>query len=233
MKIISKYKDYYDSIAQQKGIDGTIIFERHETKHTYEINPRRRVRFMWDSHVRFPSFGSKYKVKDQSWDFFMVGFCGKIYIAAKHTTLVKEDAYYTSTPKAVIDYAYGMDEIKSAIENHMGQDYWRRKGTKSLDAFVELTKRKDISEFFHEYKTPQFVLTDANKDNLVINACLKDVQFFKAMDPFMAFQEIEMYISGVLGVNTRETVTVSDKDKIIGRGFDYKYSFRKEPTKNK
>jgi hypothetical protein len=47
----------------------------------------------------------------------------------------------------------------------------------------------------------------------------------------MAFQEIQMFISGVLGIDENPTVEVSDKDKIISRGFDYKWSFRKEPKK--
>ena len=49
----------------------------------------------------------------------------------------------------------------------------------------------------------------------------------------MAFQEIEMYISGVLGINNKPTVEISDKNKIVGRGFDLKYSFRKDPEKKK
>ena len=37
-----------------------------------------------------------------------------------------------------------------------------------------------------------------------------------------------MFISGVLGVGERPIVKISDKNKIIEHGFDYKWSFRKE-----
>ena len=52
------------------------------------------------------------------------------------------------------------------------------------------------------------------------------------MDTFTAFQEIQMYISGVLGTGEKEIIEVEDKYKIPQHGFN-KWSFRREPTKKK
>ena len=56
---------------------------------------------------------------------------------------------------------------------------------------------------------------------------LKDYEFYKKFDSFAAFQEIQMFLSGVLGNKENEIIVVSDKDKIAQHGFD-KFSFRKD-----
>jgi len=95
-----------------------------------------------------------------------------------------------------------------------------------IESFVN---KKDVLELFYAYKTPQFVLYNRGEDNLKINGSLKDVQFYKVFDPYQALQEIEMYVTGVLGANNKPMIEISDEHKIVGHGFDPKYSFRKEP----
>jgi hypothetical protein len=55
---------------------------------------------------------------------------------------------------------------------------------------------------------------------------LKGIGFAKAIDPYTAFQELSMWIGGVLGGNSPETVSITD-DKVLAEshGFD-KESFR-------
>ena len=57
-------------------------------------------------------------------------------------------------------------------------------------------------------------------------------EFYKVIDAFTAFQEISMFIGGVLGIGEKEIVEIEDKYKIGQHGFD-KWSFRKEPSKKK
>ena len=57
---------------------------------------------------------------------------------------------------------------------------------------------------------------------------LKAWDFFKVKDSFTMFMEVDQWVTGVLP-QTKETVVLSDKSKIIKAGFDYKKSFRKEP----
>jgi hypothetical protein len=52
------------------------------------------------------------------------------------------------------------------------------------------------------------------------------------MDSFTAFQEISMFLGGVLGAGEKNIVEVEDKYKITQHGFN-KWSFRKEPEKKR
>jgi hypothetical protein len=63
----------------------------------------------------------------------------------------------------------------------------------------------------------------------VINARLKDLHFFRVFDPARAFQEIGMYIGGVLGQQARPIRDIDDETMRGHKGFD-KRSFRKMPA---
>jgi hypothetical protein len=90
-----------------------------------------------------------------------------------------------------------------------------------------------------ERKIPVFAfsLTSSRWNNhegsLVINPNLSAFEFWKVKDPFSAFQEIQQYISGVIGTGGNEPVVTSDTYKIMAAGFDLKTSFRKDPGKPK
>ncbi len=110
-------------------------------------------------------------------------------------------------------------------------------------SFFNIKKNKKPKDFnylkslFFEHKVPIFIIYNvysnkASNDGqyLKLNPCLKDYNFQKAKDPYTAYQEIAQYISGVIGVNTPETVDISDEDKLWEKGFD-NWSFKKTPTK--
>lgn len=63
-----------------------------------------------------------------------------------------------------------------------------------------------------------------------LNPCLKDAQFIRKMNPHTCFQELSMFIGGVMAHNDTPE-PVDNKYKIIAHGFDLKDSFRKGPTK--
>lgn len=62
-----------------------------------------------------------------------------------------------------------------------------------------------------------------------INAKLKDLEFFRIKDPYTAFQEVEMFLGGILANQGRTIPKVSDSDLLEAKGFDKKWSFRKPP----
>jgi hypothetical protein len=101
---------------------------------------------------------------------------------------------------------------------------------------------------FRELKVPVFIydgdfgrtefdkkrsISNSFKPKFIINPLLKDYEFYKVFDTFQAFQEVQMFLSGVLGRGEKEIVEVQDKYKITQHGFDYKWSFRKKPEINK
>ena len=50
------------------------------------------------------------------------------------------------------------------------------------------------------------------------------------VDTYTAFQEIQMYISGVLGTNEDgHDTNQTEKEKVRQHGFDPKYGFRTRP----
>jgi hypothetical protein len=57
---------------------------------------------------------------------------------------------------------------------------------------------------------------------------LKDIQFYRAVDPYTAFQEIEMYLGGIVPRPGAMTANIEDKYRVEQHGFD-KWSFRKMP----
>lgn len=245
MLIISKRetRDYYDMVAGQKGIDKTIVFERHPLTLSYNVT--RRGKYIYYNTQNFPSFGkmnqgynyNNTKVGDKYFKLFLVGFCGKIYIASSVKTVVTVNTPF-KTASEVVSYIYGLDNIKKAVcEFEKNDKYFEEFKNKyhdfGLQHIIDCSNDSNIIDLFHIHKTPQFILFDGEKDNLHINGNFKNIGFIKVFDPFMAFQEIEMYITGVLGINNKPTIEISDKDKITGHGFDPKYSFRKEPGNKK
>lgn len=219
MLIVSKFKDYYDSVAYSKGIDKTIVYKRetlYVKTHYSEINTPREVDISKNKKLRY----------------FVVGFCGKLYGGGIYNE-IKNGAINK------IKIIYDVDNIKTFLKDNS-------KDIKDLKYYLSRVDNlidEKYEKYFREYNTSSFVIfggsdiwmltkdkikDPANEQHLSINHNLKEVEFYKVMDPYAAFQEIEMYISGVLGNSEKEIINISDKDKIMGHGFDYKHSFRKE-----
>ena len=55
----------------------------------------------------------------------------------------------------------------------------------------------------------------------------------KYLDPYMTYQELEQFISGILGGNSPKMIEISDKDRLESHGFDNVTSFRKSKEKGK
>lgn len=227
MLIIKKYHDYYDSAANV-GIDKTIVYERviSELK-------EQEIGFCNIHHAR--SFWST-MVASYSLTSYLLGFCGKTYII-----------YLLEEGNDTKKYFHTKDGIVSWLKN-----YYSKKGAKLYGLNNDLKKieenhikwdNKEHHDLFFKFKSPIFLVENnphmswiyaKNKTNkVIINPCLKDYEFFKVKDTYTAFQEIQSYISGVLGTNNKEIITISDKDKIVSHGFDPKWSFRKEPQNKK
>ena len=237
MYIIGKWKDYYDGVAGSLGIDKTIVFERdiieiEEThkfpepfKNEKKFNLKKKNPFHEIAYFHLNKNNGKY----EGGGMFIIGFCGKLYLGWK---FVYPEKNYPYTKH--IDIIYGVENVIDFIE----QRVWRG----NFSDYTRDILNYDPIEIFREYKTPYFVydlnldpINNLNKNRyhqkpyFIINPVLKDYEFYKVFDPFTAFQEIQMFLSGVLGTNERDIVEVEDKYKIAQHGFD-KWSFRKEPN---
>ena len=240
MLIISKNKDFYDGVAGSMGIDKTIIFERNieeiiDTKLMLEEFQPSNNRG-WRGNKRDNSFlnlcyldvDTKKQKKYVERSFFIIGFCGKLYLGWKFyysedNMSKKFDGFQTDLKS---DIVYGYENAK----NYLKDNYWRS----NIDEDVNYVINYDPINMFRKLHAPIFVYdTHGRKNKLIVNAILKDYEFYKIFDSFQAFQEIQMFIGGVLGNKERDIIEVADKYKITGHGFDYKWSFRKEKENGK
>ena len=106
-----------------------------------------------------------------------------------------------------------------------------------MDNSIKYVESYDPINLFRKFKVPIFVFdadsrSPRNDNAFIINANLKEFEFYKVVDAFTAFVETQNYISGVLGTSEKEIIEVEDKYKIGQHGFD-KWSFRREPSKRR
>jgi hypothetical protein len=219
VRIISKYKDYYDS-AQGYGIDTTLVYERteREVKHP---PVKGRTDNVWMIPRRFDLPGKKFKWEAEC---IVVGFCGQLY-----PCIIARTWYtYPEVPPTYVFYDHAMYEEFlerfSVSSNRFG-------GDRLTDFFTTFSEKSD--KWFLEYNAPIFVVTCPHYDRVPIvhiNCALEEYQFYRIKDAYTAFQDISTYLGNVL-VGPKDILTIEDKYKIEQHGFD-KFSFR-HPTKLK
>ena len=232
-----KHKDYYDGVVGSIGMDKTIVYERKLVEMNSQEMPKqfRCRRFSWDDNNPFLSvchanIDHKKTKKYEDVRGFIIGFCGKLYLGWKFEYKVMEwDDELGLHPVTKTHFIYGYEEAKKYLK----ADYWRS----SLGDDIRYVINYDPIDLFRELKTPIFVFDGDSRsprkdDAFIINPILKDYEFYKVVDAFTAFTELQMFIGGVLGVGEKEMVEIEDKYKIGQHGFD-NWSFRREPTKKR
>ncbi len=231
MYIISKNKDYYDGVVGTMGIDKTIVYERNSIeiedteKMLKEFQPSKVGGIFGhrDNHFLNACYMHTDSKKYNDHSFFIVGFCGKLYLGWKFYYTVKEKYAAFSDDKT--DIIYGYDNAKY----HLKDGYWKN----NIEDDINFVLNYDPINMFRTLNSPIFLYDEGQsrrKPKLIINPILKDFEFYKVVDAFTAFQEIQMFLGGVLGTGEKEIAQVDDKYKIPQYGFD-KWSFRREPTK--
>jgi len=240
MYIIAKKneKDYYDGVVGTVGIDKTIVYERNIIDvENNKIPPL----FKEATLSNFDNIKNNYfhqlhdfridKIHENKFpydSYFIVGFCGKLYVGWKLYSFknINNDVLITITYD--LDYIFELFDEKNRFGN-------------SLYDIVSYILNYDAIDLFRELNTPIFIYDyDSNVKNIsgycreyhnskfIINPLLKNYEFYKKFDSFQTFQEISMFIGGVLGSKEKKIIEVEDKYKIAQHGFN-KWSFRKEP----
>jgi hypothetical protein len=254
VRIISKFQDYYDSV-QAFGQDQSVIFVRTNEEvtegvrdiisdyYTYNIpkysNPYSNSSSYFDDY-----YDGKYRGMNIV-DSFSIFFCGERFNGIKTSYLKTGKQYLTgeSTEKIIHYNKMDLDSyIDSLIVDEDTKQQFRKKKVSRVDKKLqEFFAMKSTSPDLHfRFDTPIFAIrsikkTDAfNRDNIMLgvekNPELKKVGFMKVKDPFAAYQELDMFISGVMGGRSPVMVEISDKDMKDKKGF-YDYSFKTRPKK--
>lgn len=241
MRIISKERDYYDTV-QAHGQDQSLVWVRKEKteyfKNQYYTNNGEEYPFPL---LCRPGYYTHWEHKGLDAEQYMVGFCGKIYPVVNISSLGRGGSR-----------CYCIEDIDAFVDEKMDDKHKKKyyKPEKSKFCTYECNnlanrvtykryfdeceqKKSQYSQMFIDHKSPIFLAEESDGFmRITYDAILKEVCFYQKFDAYQAFQEISMYYGGVLS-NVNEVIPeVSDKDMIEAKGFD-KFSFRKSPGKRR
>lgn len=265
MRIIAKNHDYYDS-ALAFGHDPHVVFERVEQKFT-DYHKSARDGRQWPDGYHFmqprlsstnagyrPHFGVKSK-NGHPVQFipFTVAFCGKLYPGVRvhvmrQYPMKDEDHFaYDFERYAKVLGQLGVEFVEPrnvTTLSHRGlgsprnekhcEEYFARAG-------------EDRITFFAERRQPIVIWDETmaigwTGPTLHVNPELKKWEFYKVFDAYTAFQELDMFVGGIMSrehhVPNKATnklpnpVQIGDRDLRDKKGFD-DMSFKKAPTKRR
>ena len=223
MLIVSKFNDYYDSGAKY-GVDKTCVYNRITS--SYDLpssiwNRRKPHEKAITSYYVEKSNGERCLVSG-----FVIGFCGNFY-----------PAIVISGPTGVDDLVFYEERLyqrwmhKEGIDRARYTRVWgagRLSGNKEINAFYNPDTYSSLSGIFDKH--PVFSVTCDTSGKLIhtVTICpnLRVANFYKIKDAFTGFQDIYMYLSGVIGNTEKDMVDISDSDMLYKKGFDSK-SFKK------
>lgn len=241
MKIISQFHDYYDPV-QASGRDGRIVYVRKMNEVEYEDN----------ALFPFPVCRSSVWFIRSSLNVSecIVGFCGKIYPLLKVSQPESDQTRFCYSTADVDDFVEQFYS-EQQVTNYHTKNPRKLKGDGRLfrarrfveQFFAECEQQKNQhADLFAANKTPIFVATfrvkprkprtPVEKSSIVFNARLAPYKFIKMFDPFMTYQEIAMYLGGVLAAPEKAIPKIDDRTMRDIKGFD-EWSFKKPPRKKR
>jgi hypothetical protein len=221
MLIQSAFSDYYDGVARL-GIDTTIRYRR-DTTSLKAVSPYTIAHLPRDFHYNNDlDLQRNQGAPNRVLVFQIIGFCGTSIVS-----LTDEEKTYFGEEILALDWA----KTKS---------YRKFSNYQIVTDCIQRFHNQTDHSLFQQFKVPIFsvpIVSPLNAYELnaaalywptfTLNPKLSDRKFYQYKDAYSAFQDIQSYISGVLGIDPQPTIELSDKSKIIKAGFDPKTSFRK------
>lgn len=258
MRIVSKFQDYYDS-ALAYGYDESVVYVRNTMEYEIEETrfsskakqemppiikeihalfkqlrskaPEGINDWDWRYHRHQSRFVNGFSTKLHNYAFTTIGvlFCGKYFPGVRCErsakglmTVDKVDWFYKAEDVLAFMLANGYDAEKEE------RSRWSKDTVAdSVRTFFNDAKQPDVN-WLIEHKVTCVVFDPVN-NKISINPKLKDYAFFKAVDHYTAFQELDMWISGTLAYPQNMMIELDDKYRVMAHGFDMKYGFRTRP----
>lgn len=262
MRIKSSFRDYYDYVEflyNPKGGDPSETYLRGEIKPCEQLDSP--VRFgksitydypVVEVHGSIPRFPELYKGRTfqcgdkstPSWTFKWCSFCGKLYL------LISE---YSEPDSSAPPLTSGWGEYKVITEDHPVLDMvtshrWGWEKIRPEFSTIVGLQSDTCVRLSNIVNAPVFLIEDYeitrhsyNRDGTgICKVCvnpavpnLGKLGFPSILPPEQAYQEISMFL-GTLRDNpdNNPPVNVSDKDRLVQKGFDAKVSFRGKPPKS-
>jgi len=238
MKIVSSFHDYYDT-ALAYGADQTLSYVRQTKEILIPIEtlfgrqllmkgpPSKEPLAYWtNGNGYYSSAKGYYILRSQKG---VLGFCGKRYPYFAIEVQEKIGSKFTRT--FIYDYDIAIKRYNTLWPPDKYRRRWRKRfkedrETKALrEHFEQGPSEEEWMNLFHEYETPTFLRLNGCD---IINPPLKDLGFQVIFNPFEAFQEISMFVGGVLKSVENNTIELDNDIEIVKKGFHLKSSFRQD-----
>ena len=208
MRIVSNYKEYYDFLKGKYGIDPLITYERICL--TYSSGGK------WEKHgIYKPPFIEN---SNETFNFQLIAVAGTVYCAYFYFGRFYFGSEADFIPSEHMDkYNHGSPRGKVFMQLH---------GTPT-----DINEKEDcpvmlVSVEDYESEGWTHIITDVKYSADIKNPKLSDYQFGKCLEAEKCYLAISNFLA-------REKPVVdnrSDIQKIVGKGFDKKYSFRTRPA---
>jgi hypothetical protein len=230
MRINSPFRDYYDS-SVGFGIDNTVVFNRTRRELDYYAKSGDDAQVVADiekSLRRFEDLKGDITRRSSKVCSIYIGFCGKVYQGLLTHIDTKTGNLHQTQYRDIVMTDCLMWRLKDVPERlldiELVQRFLRDGSLKTIkDWFDDKHIRSfDDVDLFTKHQMATFVYSPGRA---IINPCLKDFEFQRVVGAVEAFQEISMFISGVLGAPSSPMIELQDKDRIVAHGFD-EHSFR-------
>ncbi len=214
MYIISPFKDFYDFVGTQYGIDKKITYVRNKTT---ELN------------VIFDYFSFEIPFKLLKTPLVNFNYRDKILLK----WLVVTGKYYL----LIADIIPGCKTKFRLLSQEDFVKYIAARN-RSYDNFIGVEDSSAVklskilkSPVFCAVTENNFLRQQANASSIKVDInvpCLAEFGLTKLLDPFTLYQDISYYVTNVLNdsPDTQPPVEVDNKNKILQHGFDLKQSFR-------
>lgn len=230
MRIISKFHDYYD-VGMRYGMDKEVVYVRTTEEVPYTDR----------SHIQAGQYVYRYPpvLYKEYWTRLVFSVCGRFYICYS----MYLPSYLQGEERRA--FCYSTQEVESVLRslfpealNRLSNTPWRDNRTyKEILEWEFSNQGKPLPPDLHQkYKTPVFVegCLDQSKYpqpyGLWKNPNLRKLEFFRIeKDPVRLYQDIYMFISGIIGTPENKMAKINNEERIITHGYDLKYSFRKRP----
>lgn len=234
MRIISKHHDYYDSCLAY-GQDESVVYSRSTQefdvrgKDIPTILQTLRDICQKDDRTRYLDCDLSDKKFRYKFEPISLFFCGKLYNGFEVVKTPKGSTKVESS-----DYIWNVNECISLFDSlgeYLNKRTWMWSNHTKRDVIgLWYTPSQPNIEFMIENKVTCVLVT---RHKIVIDPCLKNLQFYRVFDSYSAYQELDTWISGTLSYPQNMMVSIGDKYRIEQHGFDMKYGFRTRPKEYK
>lgn len=236
MRIISKFKDYYDSAHGWYSPEPVYVRDNVEIFYPeLDKEVEEKVRRVEVIHSVMPrsDFGNR----------CVVAFCGKAYPCYCHS----DSLTFYSTEKMENYFKKDLDSSDYMKRNHAEKiinmlhgkaraGYWWRYSNLNHRTWKRFLSEGSLDvpvDAFIAVKSPVFLVkTVGSSTYLEVNPMLNKLSFASQVDPYTAFQEISMYIGNELVMQMDPNLDRTDDMIRDSKGFN-EWSFRRHKDENK